>query len=146
MALAMPEVEEKSHFDHPDFRVNNKIFATLHPGETAGVVKVGRERMEMLVDAKPEAFSSPKGFERGGWLKLELANVESSELAMLIRESWKQVAPKKLIAALEAAPEQGEAKARASAKPVRPRGAKAPVQKKAAAKKKRAAKTSRTRA
>jgi hypothetical protein len=29
LALAMPGVEEKSHFEQPDFRVKNKIFAGL---------------------------------------------------------------------------------------------------------------------
>jgi hypothetical protein len=29
LALALPESEEKSHFEQPDFRVRNKIFAGL---------------------------------------------------------------------------------------------------------------------
>ena len=32
-ALSLPEVEEKSHFDTPDFRINKKIFASLHEGK-----------------------------------------------------------------------------------------------------------------
>jgi hypothetical protein len=39
-ALALPEVEEKSHFDKPDFRVKNKIFAVIHKDKTCMMVKL----------------------------------------------------------------------------------------------------------
>jgi hypothetical protein len=39
LALSMPEAEEKSQFDQPDFRVRNKIFAGLYQDETRGVLK-----------------------------------------------------------------------------------------------------------
>ena len=29
LALALPEAEERTHMNHPDFRVGGKIFATL---------------------------------------------------------------------------------------------------------------------
>ena len=29
LALSLPEVAERGHMDHPDFRVGGKIFATL---------------------------------------------------------------------------------------------------------------------
>jgi hypothetical protein len=29
IALSFPEAAEKSHMDHPDFRVTGKVFATL---------------------------------------------------------------------------------------------------------------------
>jgi hypothetical protein len=29
LALSFPESEERSHMDHPDFRVAGKLFATL---------------------------------------------------------------------------------------------------------------------
>jgi len=40
MALALPETEERSHMNHPDFRVAGKIFATLaYPDKTCAMVK-----------------------------------------------------------------------------------------------------------
>ena len=39
-ALFLPEVEEKSHFEIPDFRVKNKIFATLHEEKRLMMVKL----------------------------------------------------------------------------------------------------------
>jgi hypothetical protein len=47
--------------DHPDFRVNGKIFATLWKDD--GVVVLTREQQEKLVRSKPDVFTSAKG----GW-------------------------------------------------------------------------------
>ena len=40
LALSLPEVEEKSHFDTPDFRVKGKIFASLHNDKHYMMVKL----------------------------------------------------------------------------------------------------------
>jgi hypothetical protein len=40
LALALPEVEEKSHFNQPDFRVKGKIFAVLHAERNEIMVKL----------------------------------------------------------------------------------------------------------
>jgi len=34
IALSMPGATESSHMDHPDFRVNKRIFATIWPNES----------------------------------------------------------------------------------------------------------------
>jgi predicted DNA-binding protein (MmcQ/YjbR family) len=39
LALSLPEAEEKSHFEKPDFRVKNKVFAVLHEDKPSMVVK-----------------------------------------------------------------------------------------------------------
>jgi hypothetical protein len=44
LALALPETEERSHMNHPDFRVAGKIFATLgYPDKSRGMVKLSRK-------------------------------------------------------------------------------------------------------
>lgn len=41
LALGLPDAVESSHFNHPDFRVPNKIFATLgYPDPSWGMVKL----------------------------------------------------------------------------------------------------------
>ena len=40
IALGLPEVEERSHFEKPDFRINNKIFAVLHVDKACMMVKL----------------------------------------------------------------------------------------------------------
>jgi len=44
LALALPDATESSHRGHPDFRVRNKIFATLWPEQNRGMVKLHPEQ------------------------------------------------------------------------------------------------------
>jgi len=62
VALSLPEVEERSHMGHPDFRVRAKIFATLgYPDQDWGMVKLTPEQQRMLVRANPNAFVLAQG-------------------------------------------------------------------------------------
>jgi hypothetical protein len=61
IALGFPGAAEGSHMDHPDFRVNRKIFATLWKGD--GVVLLTKEQQKALVKSRPKVFKPVKG----GW-------------------------------------------------------------------------------
>lgn len=67
LALALDGAEEGAHMGHPDFRVNNRIFASLrHDGATA-MVKITPEQQAVLVKDHPKAFvPSPGAWGRGG--------------------------------------------------------------------------------
>jgi predicted DNA-binding protein (MmcQ/YjbR family) len=43
LALSLPEAEESSHMNHPDFRVGGKIFATAKPCSRPGAIAQRRE-------------------------------------------------------------------------------------------------------
>ena len=104
LACALPEVEEKSHFGQPDFRVRGKIFAGLSPDEKRGTLKLPLELQAMLLDSKPQAFSPAAGaWGRSGWTYVTLAKLEAGAAPELLREAWRQVAPKKLLAASQPA-------------------------------------------
>ena len=101
LALSMPEAEERSHFDHPDFRVRNKIFATLWSDGTHAVLKLDVEEMLTLVELDARAFEPASS--RGGWTKIDLTRVKRAQIEPLVRAAWRTVAPKRLIAAHEGA-------------------------------------------
>ena len=61
IALRMPEATEGAHMAHPDFRVRNKIFATLGPGEAWGMVKLTPEQQRKFVQAEPDVFVPVRG-------------------------------------------------------------------------------------
>jgi len=85
LALSMPEAEEKSHMGHPDFRVNNKIFATLQPDGRTGMVALNPERQREFVTENDAVFSPvPGGWgEKGATLvRLEAAGEEIVERAL----------------------------------------------------------------
>lgn len=109
LALALPEAEEKSHFDKPDFRVRNRIFATLPHGDHA-VVKLTPDQQELLVGSEPAIFQPVNGgWGRQGWTKIMLASADELTLKSALLTAWRNVAPAKLLKAFDAATiEQGE--------------------------------------
>lgn len=96
LATALPEVEAKSHFDHPDFRVRNKIFASLKTDKIA-VIKLTIEQRDVMCSAEPKVFVAlPNGWGRQGWTQVILAEADDAALAAGLKTAWRNVAPKKL--------------------------------------------------
>jgi hypothetical protein len=96
LALVLPEAEEKSHFGKADFRVKNKIFATLKD-DMAGVVKLKPEQQEMMVAAEPKIFSALKGgWGDQGWTRVDLATADETTLKSALVAAWRNVAPKSM--------------------------------------------------
>ena len=55
---------EVGHMSHPDFRVRNKIFATLgYPVANWAMVKLTPEQQEQFAEDEPDVFAPIKG----GW-------------------------------------------------------------------------------
>jgi hypothetical protein len=96
LALALPEAVEKSHFGQADFRVKNKIFASM-PDVSAGVVKLKPEQREMMVAAEPKIFSALKGgWGDQGWTRVDLATADETTLKSALVAAWRNVAPKSM--------------------------------------------------
>ena len=102
LALSLPEASEEAHMGHPDFRVRGKIFATLGPDETWGMVKLTPQQQALFVRTEPAAFQPFNGAwgKRGSTrVVLEAADVASVRQALIA--AWRNVAPKKLAAELD---------------------------------------------
>ena len=93
IALALPETVERSHFARPDFRVGNKIFATLPNNPHFAVLKSRPANVDALVAADPTIFSDEW---RGRWVGIQLDRVDPALLRELIVDAWRLVAPKRL--------------------------------------------------
>ena len=101
LALALPEAEEKSHFGKADFRLRNKIFATVLDAKT-GVVKLLPEQQDLLVASEPQIFSAIKGgWGNQGWTRVELSLADEITVQSALRMAWRNVAPKTLLTLLE---------------------------------------------
>jgi|SRR5215472_15269241 len=98
LALSLPEAAEGSHFGNPDFRVANKIFATLSLAKQGyGVLLLSPdEQADMIADAT-EIFSPvPGGWGKKGSTRVLLAKVPAGILAAALRLAWTRKAPKRL--------------------------------------------------
>lgn len=96
LALAFAEAKESSHFGKADFRVRNKIFASL-PDANTGVAKLLPEQQHMLMETGPAAVSPAAGaWGRQGWTRIDLTQTDKAMLESVLTMAWRNVAPKKL--------------------------------------------------
>lgn len=79
MALAIPTAVERSHMNHPDFRVAGKIFASLGaPNESWGMVKLTPEQQRTFIEKAPEIFKPCTGaWGRAGATNVYLASAKA---------------------------------------------------------------------
>ncbi|MFD8963286.1 MmcQ/YjbR family DNA-binding protein [Streptomyces anulatus] len=100
-ALSLPDTTEKLAWGQPTFRVAGKIFASLGDDETAMGVKCPREDRAGLIAAEPEKFFIREGHDdHYAWMRVRLSALEDeAELAAILADSWRQVAPRRLAAA-----------------------------------------------
>jgi hypothetical protein len=97
LALSLPEASESAHMNHPDFRVRGKIFATLGPDESWGMVKLTPEQQRLLIRAEPAVFEPiPGGWGRRGCTKVHLDAATNETLQGALVAAWWNVAPRRL--------------------------------------------------
>jgi YjbR protein len=95
MALEIPEAVERSHMNHPDFRVAGKIFASLGvPDEGWGMVKLTPEQQRTFIKKAPEVFKPCSGaWGRQGATNVYLASAKASMVRAALDAAAKNVAP-----------------------------------------------------
>jgi hypothetical protein len=96
MALEIPEAVERSHMNHPDFRVAGKIFASLGvPDEGWGMVKLTPEQQRTFIEKAPEVFRPSSGaWGRQGYTNVYLASAKANIVGTVLDAAAKNVAPR----------------------------------------------------
>jgi hypothetical protein len=95
IALGMTGAVEGAHMGHPDFRVGNKIFATLHPGNVHGMIKLTPEQQQDFLSDHPEAFEPENGaWGRQGCTTVLLSAVEEETLGEAMTLAWQNIVRK----------------------------------------------------
>lgn len=109
LCLALPEAHEVEAWGEPTFRVRNKMFA-MHAdannhhgaGRAAVWCKAAPGNQSLMVEAAPKRFFVPPYVGPSGWIGVWLdARTDWKELAALLRDSYRLVAPKRLAAQLD---------------------------------------------
>ena len=99
LALGFPETEERSHMDHPDFRiVGGKIFATISPDGLRGMAKLTPEQQEWFVRIEPTVFEPASGaWGRQGATMINLKEADESTVRQALNAAWRNTAPKGVV-------------------------------------------------
>jgi hypothetical protein len=101
---AIPETTEKLSHGEPTFFVRKKVYAMFannhhNDGHIAIWIPAAPGLQEMMIADSPETFFKPPYVGVRGWVGVELASIGDEELACLIRDAWRLVAPKRLTTA-----------------------------------------------
>ena len=110
ICLALPEATDKIAWSEPTFRIKNKLFAMFssasnHHGQGRHAVwcKAAPGNQEFMVRDAPDRFFVPPYVGPSGWIGVYLdGDVDWMELDELLRDSYRLVAPKKLVKQLDA--------------------------------------------
>jgi hypothetical protein len=110
VCLALPEAHEVEAWGEPTFRIRNKLFAMYaradsHHGAGRAAVwcKAAAGNQAAMVQADPDRFFVPPYVGTSGWIGIRLdADTDWKELAELMHDAYRLVAPKRFLAALDA--------------------------------------------
>ena len=113
ICLGLPEAHEVIAWGEPTFRVRNKIFAMYaRPNSHHGMgrpavwLKAAAGEQASMVQTAPGCFFVPPYVGVSGWVGVWLDGVvEWEEVAEFVRDSYRLIAPRKLVALLPAADE-----------------------------------------
>jgi hypothetical protein len=94
LALKIPRAVERSHMNHPDFRVAGKIFASLGvPNENWGMVKLTQEQQRAVIEKAPKIFKPGSGaWGRAGYTNVYLPAAKSRIVGAALDAAAKNVA------------------------------------------------------
>ena len=93
LALALPQVEEQPHFDYVSFRYKGRILATVPPELTHAHVFLEEDAIDAAA-GRPGAEVREWGRTR--YLRVTLAEVDTSDMVGWLRAAWRRRAPKRV--------------------------------------------------
>ena len=92
IVLALSDAVEGAHMGHPDFRLKNRIFATIHPDPKHGMVKLTPDQQQMFVRDYPKIFAPENGaWGRAGCTRVTFAGADEEVIGEAITLAWKNV-------------------------------------------------------
>jgi hypothetical protein len=103
LALALPDAEERTHQNHPDFRVSGKIFATLgYPDASWAMVRLYPAQQQTFVAADPKTFVPVKGaWGLKGATSVRLASANRARVTEALHTAWRNTAVHETLRSIE---------------------------------------------
>ena len=97
LALSLPGVVEGTSYRTPAFRVAGRFFLRLREDGATLAIRIDFDTREALMQANPEAFFITDHYRGYPAMCVRLSTVQRSELKALLEQSWRQIAPKRLL-------------------------------------------------
>ena len=89
IALGLEGASEGAHMGHPDFRVDKRIFASLHTDNRFGMVKLTPEQQAAFLENHRGSFGPEAGaWGRSGCTRVTLDEVDEDALGEALTLAW----------------------------------------------------------
>lgn len=111
--LALPGVEEGSSYGTPGFRVKGRLLSRLREEDVLVLRPLDDIEQRFLMSTDPAAFFQTEHYRGSTAILVRLSEVRLAQLGEIIEQSWRRLAPKKLVAAYDAShPQPGTTRSR----------------------------------
>jgi len=89
IALAFDGAIESAHMGHPDFRVDKRVFASLHHEDQFGMVKLTPDQQASLIEDHPDTFAPEAGaWGRSGCTRVILKAADEDAVGEALTLAW----------------------------------------------------------
>jgi hypothetical protein len=96
LALSFPNTVESAHMNHPDFRANGKIFATLpNPENGFAMVKLPPDKQQEFTESDSSFVPVNGAWGRQGATNVQLKSVREQSLRGALTLAWQHASQKK---------------------------------------------------
>jgi hypothetical protein len=99
IALSLPAVEESTSYGTPAFKVKGKLILRFHQDGESLVVPMEFADREALMAEQPDTFYITDHYLNYPYILVRLSTVRADQLPDLLRQAWRRLAPKTLVAA-----------------------------------------------
>ena len=103
MALAFPGVEASSSYGTASLKVKGKFMARLREPDVMVLKPIEDDEQRFLMGTQPDVFFVTDHYRGYPTILIRLSKVQPEQMHELIEQSWRRLAPKKLLAEYEAA-------------------------------------------
>jgi hypothetical protein len=93
LGFALPETEEATSYGTPALKVKGKLFVRLREEGDIIVVRIDLDQRALRMAADPIAFFVTAHYVPYPYMLVRLSAVTKEDLAELLQDAWRQVAP-----------------------------------------------------
>ena len=101
MALELPAVEQAASHGIRTFGVRKKHFLRFREEEQILVLRTDAYERAHLLATAPAVFHVDDRIRQHPWVFVRLAEADPAQLAELVRDAWRRVAPRRMVEAFD---------------------------------------------
>ncbi len=105
--LALPGVTESTHHGTMSFIVGKRFLGRIRDDDTVFAMRCDPGERDVLIEVAPETFFITDHYRGYPYVLVRLAAIDADQLMPLVERCWRGAAPKRLVAAFDAARARG---------------------------------------